>query len=772
MAEGSKTDLQRRLLATFEEEAQERLQAVTDHVLVLEKGADAAQTERRVKEIFREAHTLKGAARGLGLTGVERIAHRLESVFGLVQRGQASVGPELYDLVYRCLDAMATLVRTAVTGQGPAVDVDDLCGRLESLASGGRVAEKTAEIQPPAGPASVPADRHDVPGEAAGATAAPVPVVTGQHGGAVGDGPAAAARAPDETVRVAVAKLDALMAQVGELQVARSAAELRLGELRDLAATVETWEAQWRQVRGTVRQVVGGSATGPLPDFLDTNEGHLKALQSRLAELRRQSEGDNRRTGQVLIDLQDEVRRVRMLPIATVFEPLPRLVRDLGRELGKDVALTIQGAENELDRAVLERVRAPLIHLLRNSVDHGLEKPEVRQRAGKPAQGTIAISASQRGGSLLVEVVDDGGGIDVERVRAAAVAKGLLTAEAAAGLSEREALWLIFRSGLSTRRDVSDISGRGVGLDVVLDTVERLGGLLDLDTKLGSGTRFSIQLPLSVATTLCLLVRSGSASFALPVTNVLRIVRAQAQEIGRSGGREALSIDGVPLALQRLSAVLGLPSTRPAAGAPIVAVIVGSAEKRVAFVVDDVLGAQEVVVKPLPAPLGRVRRVAGAAILGTGEVVTVLNAADLLRPTAGPLAATIEAPSEPTEPARSAVILVADDSMTTRALEKDILEAAGYQVRVAADGVEAWNVLQETEVNLLVTDGEMPRLDGFDLTARIRADERLKDLPVVLVTSLSSTEDRQRGIVAGADAHIVKGSFEQETLLATIRRLL
>ena len=430
-----------------------------------------------------------------------------------------------------------------------------------------------------------------------------------------------------------------------------------------------------------------------------------------------------------------------------------------------------------MDRAILEQIKDPLSHLLRNALDHGLEMPQARQgAAGKPPAGRLTLSAAQQGDSLRIELADDGGGINVARVKAGAIQHGLVTAEAAAAMTEHEALWLIFRSGLSTSPIITAISGRGVGLDVVRENIERLNGWIEVDSELGRGSRFTFSLPLTVTTTLCLMAHAGGQTFGLPVSSVLRMVRVGADQIGHAEGGEAIQVDGRPVALTRLTDVLDLEPAAPGrAGALLPALVVGGgtagAERRAAFLVDALDAAQEVVVKSLPQPFERVR-FSGAAILGSGEVALILNAADLLR-------AGQDRQPEPgvTATGGAGGGGHAGDPGGRRFdhhphAGKNILEAAGYRVRVAADGAEAWTMLQSEPVSLLVSDVNMPRMDGFELAAKVRASETHKTLPVILVTSLDSREDRERGIWAGADAYIVKGAFDQDVLLSTIRQLI
>jgi two-component system chemotaxis sensor kinase CheA len=420
---------------------------------------------------------------------------------------------------------------------------------------------------------------------------------------------------------------------------------------------------------------------------------------------------------------------------------------------------------------VIEQIRAPLTHLLRNAIDHGLEAPAEREQAGKPPEGTISLSATQQGDTLLIEVRDDGAGIDPETIRALAVQRGVLSQEAADATNAAEALRLIFRAGFSTRDEVTDLSGRGVGLDVVRDAVERLRGSVEVESVLGDGTRFTLQLPLSVATAQCVMVRVADVTFALPISNVTKILRVTSGETERADGRVVVSVDGDPVPIGSVSEALGIEGAARLDGSPLPAVLLGSGERRVAFVVDELIGTQTLVLKALPPPFVRLRHISGAAILGTGEVVGVLNAADLVRaddPSAS--VSTFDRREGAGERAGDApLVLVVDDSSVTRTMVKGILEAEGYRVQTAADGMQAWEMLRSRSFDLVVSDVNMPEMSGFDLTEKVRSDRFLRGVPVILVTALDSLEDQAHGSRVGADAYITKGSFTDDTLLETVR---
>jgi two-component system chemotaxis sensor kinase CheA len=433
--------------------------------------------------------------------------------------------------------------------------------------------------------------------------------------------------------------------------------------------------------------------------------------------------------------------------------------------------LLTAGGEIETDRRILEEMKDPLIHLLRNCVDHGIERPQQREERGKPARATIKLAISQKNTDYVEIVVsDDGVGIDVQKVRAVAVKLGLAAPEDAAKMDERQVASLIFKSGVSTSPMITEVSGRGLGLAIVREKVEKVGGSVSIESTPGRGTTFRLSLPLTIARFRGVLVRVGERLFVLPTRYVQRVLRVGRDEIKSAENRETIEIDGRAASAVRLTDVLEIARRNPAPDPKrkIPVLVLAWAGEQIGFIVDEILDEQEVVVKGLGRQLRRVRNLAGATVLGSGKVLPVLNVADLMQ------SAVNMAPSaarhETTESPKS--ILVAEDSITARTLLKNILEFAGYKVKTAVDGVEALCALANEGFDLVVSDVEMPRMSGFDLTAKIRADKRLSELPVVLVTALESREHRERGLDVGANAYIVKSSFDQGNLLEVVRRLI
>jgi two-component system chemotaxis sensor kinase CheA len=462
-----------------------------------------------------------------------------------------------------------------------------------------------------------------------------------------------------------------------------------------------------------------------------------------------------------LNDLQERTMRTRMVPVTTMTDQLHRAVRDLARTLGKDVAWEVRGGDTELDRGVLRQLSDSLLHLVRNAVDHGVETPEERLAAGKPPQARIVLSAMQVGSEVVIAITDDGHGIDVDRVRIQAERQGVETA----GQSDEEVLQLVFRSGLSTARFVSDISGRGVGLDVVEASVSAVRGRIDVRSVAGKGTEFRLIVPISLAVLPCLVVAAGGQDFALPLHSVTLAPAGAGAGTAHAEERSALWIGEMPVVVSSLAGALGMPATAP--GGPVV--ILESGSRRYGFQVDALVGQRDVVVKDLGQLLGRLGVVRGAGVDPDGSVLVVLDAAGLIdrawqsRPALG---------AAPEPPPQGGGILVVDDALTVRELQRGILERAGYRVRLASDGTEALATLIGEPADLVLTDVQMPRLDGFGLTEAIRAHPALANTAVLILSSQASDEDRLRGMESGADGYIVKSAFDERGLLTAVERLL
>lgn len=765
-------ELLKRLLGIFKIEAEEHLKMMSSGLLELENKPDAERYADIVEKIFREAHSLKGAARAVDLKDVESICQALESVFSEMKRGRLDLSRPLYDLLYETLDVL-----TEITGSDHGVSVPPrpigtlLVRRLEEALKG-QFSPRTQQRTSPNG--SVAADT----GLAESFQAPPSP--TAQITPAV-------LSACSETIRVSAAKFDKVMRQVEELLSPRLAMVQRGRELRDITVDFASWKKQRLQVRPVLRALdrsVGKFGTGgtkvlrELPmllELMDTEFEAMKTLEDKLQRLNRAHEHDKRQLQAMIDNLMDDVKEMYLLPFSSIVEIYPRFVRELARAQSKQVELVIKGSEIEIDRRILEEMKDPLMHLLRNAVDHGIETPDVRLDRHKQPQGKIAITIAQiDSGKVEILIADDGAGIDTTRVKAAACKLGVISAGEIEKASDNDIQAWVFRSGISTSPLITDVSGRGLGLAIVQEKVEKLGGISTLESNPGTGTRFRIVLPLAMASFRGLLVSACDRFFVIPAMSVERVMRVAEAEIATVENRETILMDDQVVSLVRLGDILELP--RPASAGKAIkvpVVILGLGAVRIAFRLDAILGEQEVAVRPLGRQLARVRNVVGATVLGSGQVVPVLNAADLIKSAMKRdlPAAVVMVEAKPLTN-RKKNILVVEDSITSRVLLKNILESVGYNVVTAVDGVDAYRSLMTGDFDLVVSDVEMPRMDGFILTTKIRSDKKLAELPIVLVTALETSEHRERGIDVGANAYIVKSNFDQSNLLEVIGRLI
>ena len=769
------------LRQAFTVEADKHVQAMTSGLLELEKAAEPNQRKELVETIFREAHSLKGAARAVTRTDIEAVCQALESVFAGWQRQKFSVAVETFDTLNRAIDLVARRLRVPDL-HGSATEQSEVTSMVRQLGGMGSAGLSPQPV--PASPSAPSPPPPPLPESGASPrtppAAASVPTKRPEPEPAVmSAAPEAEALQLSETVRISMSKMDSLLRQAEELVAVKLTTAQHAMELRAFADVINEWRKQWTKVRELAPGDLAAQSPAALAkvgDFLKWNQDYMRSLEKRLDTLAKATARDARSVSGLIDDLLADAKRLVMLPFATLLDLFPKLVRDLARDQGKKVTLQLRGRDVEIDKRILQEMKDPLIHLVRNCIDHGLELPADRAAASKPPDGSLTLSITQLDASHVeIVVADDGAGIDVEKVKASAVRSGVLSEEAATRLDAQAALALIFRSGVSSSPIITEISGRGLGLAIVREKAERLGGQVSVETKPGQGTTFRIRLPVTLATFNGILVSAGGQSFVIPTAGVERIVRVGREEIQTVENRETIALNGHAVALVRLNEVLELPPRGPAKESRYTEVVVlGTGEKRVGFALDAVLGEQDVLVKTLGKPLLRVRNIAGATVLGSGTPVLILNTADLLKSAirlAGSSPSRAAATETPTK-ARDRHVLVTDDSVTSRMLFKNILESAGYQVATALDGLDAWTLLKSGDFDLLLSDVEMPRMDGFDLTAKVRADARLAELPVVLVTALASREHQERGIDVGANAYIVKSGFDQSNLLDVIRRLI
>jgi len=756
-----KEALIRRLMKTFVGELEEHVQALEENLLILERRPDAASRPEVFRALFRTGHSLKGAARSVNVSVIEVAGHHLESIFAAARDGVIVLGPDQFKLLFATADAIKDAGQRL--GAGESMTDSALMALLPKLqaASTGRPSRSL-----PLGPASQADDGVDLA----------IPRPTGRT-------PADEVRTPvarDVFVRIPSTRLDRLLTLGGELRAAGSRTVGRDADLQRLLEMVRRWEAEWRagerSMQGLRRPTVheegpAGAADDSLPAarMLHTGREKLQWLTRQLESLAAGLVADRLALDQVAEPLDREVMRARMVPFAEACEGLERAARDIAQKAGKEVELAIEGGEIEIDRSMVAVIKDALLHLTRNAVDHGIESPAARAAVGKIARGRIALTAALRQERVEIVVADDGRGFDLDAIRAKARSRGLTVPQ-----GEREIARLAFLPGFSTSANLTEISGRGVGLDVVRAAVESQRGSCDVASEAGRGSRILLSVPLTLTRLPALLVTAAAQTYAFDSAVVRGLLRVGASELRPMEGRDVLIFEDKPVTVSRLADILGRQGRgADQIGDKVLVVIVEADGARAGFVVDELLAEKEVVVKDLGARLQRVRNVAGATVLANGRIALILNASDLLRSAIDSRSGHTISTSMTGDSVESKKrLLVVDDSVTTRTLVKSILEASGYNVADAADGLEAWQFLQEKGADLVVSDVEMPRMDGFALTEAIRNSRHLKKLPVILVTGLEKEQDKMRGLDAGADAYLVKSAFDQTNLIRTIQQLL
>ena len=727
-------EFRKKLLTTFRSEAEDHIMELGSWLLKFEAPAFSDSPAAILEVVFRAAHSLKGAARAVDEKETEAVCQALESVLAGLKKD--NIVPEA-GLLDRLLGAVRTLEELAAAA-GVESKAPALCRKAAETAAGLEAALNGADA-----PAAQPRT-----GALKSACEEPRPVPAEQ-----------------QNVRVPLAALESLLRQTEEMLACKLAAAQRCEDMRGLTGDVRLW----------LKKCPATAADGaPAREFIETLRVFLAGLEKAQRGLLHVLEQDRRALASRIDHLHEDMKQTMMLPFATLLEGFPLFLREALHSQGKDAELVLEGTELAVDRRILQEMKDPLLHLVRNAVDHGIEKHEERLRKNKPPRGKIVISVSKKGGNKAeITVSDDGAGIDADKVAAAAVKLGLPGAEAPAKADMPRAESLIFRSGISTSPIITSISGRGLGLAIVREKAERLGGTAEVETTQGK-TIFRVVLPLTVSTLRGILVESGGEIFAVPVAQVERVGRAARGDVRTVEGRTVISSCGRTIPALNLREALGLAD--PAGSGPGAGggqfLVAASGGESTAFMVDRVMMEQELLVKGLGTPFAKARGAAGAAVLGSGKVVPMLNMRDLMETRRGSSAPAPRGAGGQRARERKKTILVAEDSITARTLLKNIFEAAGYEVKTAVDGAAAFELLRTIPCDMVISDVDMPKMTGFELTARIRADKDLADLPVVLVTALDSDRDREKGIDADANAYIVKSRFEQSDILEIIERLI
>jgi two-component system chemotaxis sensor kinase CheA len=759
------------LRTLYKEASADHIQKIEAGLLHLEKNP---LDQAKLEQLLRETHSLKGDSRMLGVKDVETLTHQIEDILGAVKRDERTFTPQIFECLYLGLDAIRKIAHEAITGQAAGISVFHVLAQLMGADSSDELPQTQETVAESNGAASAQSiGEPPLTFQDAVQTKEPVEPAA--------EGLAQVSEYQIDTIRVESQKLDKLLTQASELAVTKGQMGDRLAEIDQILAQWEEWNREAFVSRLTFDELerrLQTSELQPLQNFYNLVESRLEQLGVLLNRLRSTTYEDNAKLETVANELEAGIHALRLLPFSTIFNLFPRTVRDLAKQQGKEVNLVIEGGDNTVDKRILEEMKDPLLHLLRNAIDHGIETPHERQSLGKPPTATIRLKGYQVGSTVSIEVIDDGRGLDVEAIKQAAISRNVRSRQELAQMSTPEIQALIFAPGFSTRTAVTEISGRGVGLDVVRANVDRLKGNIQVEFTPNKGCLFRITMNSSLSTTDALIVRVSEHPYAIPVGFVEAMQLVSPQEVFTREGSQTLPFQGESVTVTWLADLLGLPVKTPtstkalrAASKTIPCIILRIGSERLALLVDVILEQQDVVLKPQSHLLKRIRNISGATILGTGEVCMVLNPPDLFKSARKAIASvTVKELTEQAQVKRK--ILLVEDSIPIRTQMKRILESAGYDVTAAVDGEDGFNKLRVGSFHAVVSDVQMPNLDGLELTAKIRQFQEYKDLPVILVTTLASQEDKRQGQQAGANAYITKGDFDQGVLLDTLRTLI
>ena len=809
----------------YKTSSSEHISKLESELMILEKNP---QDSSAMEEFLREAHTLKGDSRMLGLDEIEMLVHQLEDCVEGIKAGKGELTAQLCDRLYEGIDAINQLSHEAITGESVAVDATailaslmgsdgaatsssssplDLFGDEESSESSlfddddsdlfgstpitqdneessesslfdddddsdlfGSIPiaqddEKSTEsslfddddqkddltIQPEANQEAALA--QDI--------SQPVKAVTPSRDYKI------------DTIRVEPQKLDTLMTQASELAVTKLRISQQMTDINQMLTLFENWN-KYSAGSQTPLAEVESSLTAeqfqPIRYFYNHAQQYLNSFGNLASNLQTRASEDIASLGIISDRLETGIQGLRQLPLSTVFNIYPRMVRDLARQQGKEIELVIEGGDTKADKRILEEIKDPLLHLIRNAVDHGIETPEERVIQGKPRTATIVLRGYQTGSSIGIELVDDGRGLNIESIMNTALRRNVRTKAQLSAMSESEIQSLIFASGFSTRTEVTELSGRGVGLDVVRANVEKLKGAIQVTSTPGNGCKFQILLNTSLATTKVLIVDLNQTRYALPLEFIQTMITLPKSEIYEIEDKPTVTFEDKPISVTWLTNLLAISTPEEHNQKHnLLCIILQVGHERFGTIVDDLIDQQDIVIKPQSKLLKRIPNILGATILGSGEVCMILNPPDLLHSLKNGNWHAVASQAESDSPKNR--LLLVEDSIIIRTQMQRLLKGAGYDVAIAENGAIGLQKVQSQEFDIVLSDVEMPKMSGLEMTANIRQNSQYDRLPIVLITTLASTEDKQRGKEAGANAYLTKGDFDQQLLFQTLERL-
>ncbi len=766
------------ILEALKEDSLELIQSLNTNLLSLEK--NHAQKECWI-DVMRALHNLKGLSKVMGFENIEKLSHRLEDIVKLINEEKVVFSPAMINVIFKGVDAIDFLLKAAINQQIVEYDISGIILQLDKIANGEPLEIKKEEfIEKPSKASTENLEKKpEIKLEESQKEEIKQAPIADQktESVAIPASPAHSATGSQESIRVKTEKLDYLLNLASEMAIDKICMNKEVKDLEVIQDSfyreIQEWHRfslEWRNIS----HLINNPKISDLGLRLNKNVQSIFNLKEQFDNLFSNHSRTISHHNTIISDYQNKIMETRMLPSSVLLSTFPRMVRDLANQFNKEINLIIEGEETEVDKKIMENLRDPLIHILRNSIDHGVETPDERIKKGKPRLSNVKLAVSYQGNQLKIEISDDGNGIDIEKIKKKAVEKKIYNERDIGSLSKKDLVNLIFKPGFSTKDIITSLSGRGVGMDIVQRNIKALNGSINVESESGSGTNIIILIPLSLATTNVLIVKVKGQLMGIPSLNVYEAINIKYEDIHTIEGREAISVHDHIIPLAWMDVVLDIRKKRRKEEKQKIlsVVILGSEQNKIGFVVNDLVDEHEVVVKNIEDKLQDISTVIGATILGSGELVLILSPFELMIKAREKEIKTIIEKTDNAVRDEAPYVLVVDDQMTIRQLQKSILESAGYRVATAKNGKDALEQMGKLNFGLVITDIQMPEMDGFALVKKIKSEKNYNKIPVIIVSSLVSEEDKKKGISAGANAYIKKSEFNQQNLLEIINTLI
>ncbi len=757
-----------RLFKTFKAEAEEHIEKISAGLLKLESNKNNDDHFFLIEELYREFHSLKGAARAIGIPEIETLCGNIESVFARLKKNEIKISNELLNNFHQSINLIKNYLDSENENEKQRISsqIDYAINNLYEISErieNNFVPDKNQNF-------NIEFENKLIKKENIfESLPAPDFAISPLN---------KAKNTIDATVKIPVAKMDSLLLQIEELITARTSAENIVKNIGEFQNQLQTFRKDFEKIKSRTilksknQHNENSFELNEIKEAMNKTYENIPALQEKVSLILKLALQNRNEINSRFRNIYDDIKETFIFKSSYLLDIFPKFVRDLSNELGKEIHFETSGGEVTADRRILDEMKEPLLHLLRNAIDHGIESADVRFGKGKDLKGKINLNVTNPGSSNIEIILqDDGQGINIDKVKAAAIKSGVLEQSKAESLSDEEAIKLIYLSDLSTSKVITDISGRGLGMAIVKNKIEKIGGTVSVNSQKDKGTTIKIILPSAFTTLRGIFIKTSERNFVIPSNKINQVLRIDSATIKTVENKETIIYENTPVSAVFLSDVLGLSRKNGKNKShSYSAIILRDEENKIALIVDKVLDEKEILQKPFNKQLKRVKNFSGATISADGKVIPVLNVKDILESVKKGVRSAVSEIAEDEEISKN--ILVVDDSITSRILLKDILESRGYKISLAVDGNDAFNKIKTGNFDLVVSDIEMPKMDGFELTKAIKDDERFQEIPVVLVTALASLEDKAKGIDAGADAYIVKSSFEQSNLLEIVKRLI